>query len=69
MSESSCCGAQIIHADLCAKCKDHCDVIEVFCIKCDWAGKESELAVDNDLESFWQNSYCPECHSKEIKDV
>ena len=72
MSESNCCGAPIVeNTDLCSKCLEHCDEIEVFCTSCDWEGKNDDLEMDgeNDSLSSWINFYCPKCHSQEIEDV
>ena len=26
---SDCCGAEIIHTDICSECKEHCDIFEI----------------------------------------
>lgn len=65
MSESSCCGATIIYTDICGKCKEHCNVIEVYCTQCEWDGLEEELINGGDGE----DERCPNCGNKGINDV
>ena len=68
MSESNCCSAEIYeNTDICSRCKEHCDGIEVFCNKCDWEGKEDDLI---EPVSYVGSDYCcPKCHSEDLGDV
>ena len=72
MSESNCCGAKVIHSDICAKCKEHCDEIEVYCTNCDWEGKENDLEFDGEFtqeDGMIGYVYCPKCGKETIEDI
>lgn len=72
MAISTCCSAETdTDIMLCGQCKEHCDVIEAHCLKCDWEGMDDDLEVDGEStqeDGMVIRVMCPKCGSEDIED-